>query len=47
MKSIINRFSVSFASLDTRYIKLAFILVALGLSVIGAGAPESGGGPGG
>ncbi len=47
MKSTLNRIQLSIASLDTRYIKLALILLALGLSVIGAGAPIIGGDTGG
>ncbi len=47
MKSKFNRLTVSFTTLDTRYIKLALILLALTLSVIGAGAPIIGGDLGG
>jgi hypothetical protein len=47
MKTTFNHISQSLASLDTRYIKAALILLALTLSVIGAGAPVIGGGLGG
>ena len=47
MKTYFNRISLSLANLDTRYIRLAIILLALTLSVIGAGAPEIGGDIGG
>jgi len=47
MKTTFNRISVSLASVDSRYIKLAIVLLALALSVIGAGAPVISGGLGG
>jgi hypothetical protein len=44
MKSLFARFSTSVARVDPKLIKWILVLVTLALLVIGAGAPESGGG---
>ena len=44
MKSLFVRFSTSVARVDPKYLKWILVLVTLALLVIGAGAPESGGG---
>jgi len=47
MKTHFNRISLTLTTLDTRYIRLALIVLALTLAVLGAGAPEIGGDVGG
>ena len=44
MKSLSNRFSNYIVRLDSTKIKFILMIVTLALLVIGAGAPDSGGG---
>jgi hypothetical protein len=47
MKTLFTQFAVQTTRLDTRYLRLILVLVSLALFVLGAGAPEMGGGHGG
>ncbi len=44
MKSIFNRFSTFVSQLDSTKVKFILMIVTLALLVVGAGAPDSGGG---
>ena len=44
MNSIISKSMIKMSRIDTRLLRLILILISLALLVIGAGAPEIGGG---
>jgi hypothetical protein len=47
MKRLSNEVTLAISKLDKNSIQLIVLIVTVGLLVIGAGAPTSGGGPGG
>lgn len=44
MRSRINTFSFLLTRLDRRYVNLLLVILSLVLFILGAGAPEAGGG---
>jgi hypothetical protein len=47
MKPIITRINLLFLRVNPEHLRLIMLLVSLGLFMLGAGAPEAGGEPGG